>query len=153
MPAPAARGLSLSHPATHALPTASSIDSGLTSGNGEELHTVPPQHAFVMRMEGQTFPFAVTFGTIGDDTLAFAGLGACALWYQTPWNPLEYGDVLWAQEAQESLGYIPVVAALAGLVSDSELSLGPFPPLHARRCGVPIAVVGLAVMQAALFGK
>lgn len=115
------------------------------------MQTARPQHAFVLRMEGQTFPFTVTFGAVGDDTLGFAGLGVHALSFQTPWNPLEYGDVLWSQEAQESLDYIPVVAILAGVVGDKTLNLGPFPALQPAKHEVPLSLIGLALMQAALF--
>lgn len=135
---------------TH-LPSAAITGCGITDPkSGCELRTPRPNHAFLLRMEGQTFAFSVCLCASSGGALGFVGLGARALTYSTPWNPLEYGDVLWAQEAQETLSILPVVVTLANLVADPVINLGPFPP--ARGCPeVPLVVTGLALLQTALF--
>jgi len=135
---------------TH-LPTAAIAGCGIADpSTGRELKTPRPNHAFLLRMEGQTFAFSVGLGAWSGDVLGFVGLGARALTYTTPWNPLEYGDVLWAQEAQESLSILPVITTLANLVADPALGLGPFPPSQRSR-EVPLVITGLALLQTALF--
>ncbi|CAK0840523.1 unnamed protein product, partial [Prorocentrum cordatum] len=103
---------------TH-LPAPKTIGCGFVpSGGGEEFRAVSPHHSFVLRLQGQTFPFEVGFGPVDGRGHARHGprrsrRGPAVA---TPWNPLEYVDILWATEAQEGLGLLPPLAALAVLV-------------------------------------
>eukprot|EP00930_Biecheleria_cincta_P039682 TRINITY_DN27257_c0_g2_i1.p1 TRINITY_DN27257_c0_g2~~TRINITY_DN27257_c0_g2_i1.p1 ORF type:complete len:766 (-),score=184.68 TRINITY_DN27257_c0_g2_i1:73-2370(-) len=137
------------------LPAPATVGTGLLdAASSGELQALRPQHAAVLRMEGQTFPFSVVFGTLGAMPLGFYGLGVHALTFNTPWNNLEYADVLWAREAQEAITHIPLIAVLSSLVSDSRIALGPFAPVPEGQSApsrLPGAAAGLALLQAALF--
>jgi len=139
---------------TH-LPAPAVVSSGVMDpATSSELCTARPQHSVVIRLEGQSFPFSVSFQSMGPRPLGFYGVGAHALTYTTPWNPLEYADVLWATEAQDSLALIPFVAVLSAMVMDSDLPMGPFAPVPASQASLsslPGATAGLALLQAALF--
>ncbi|CAE8597892.1 unnamed protein product, partial [Polarella glacialis] len=137
---------------TH-LPAPATVRTGVVGpSTSKELCCPQPHHSYMLRLEGVTFPFAVSFTTVASRTLGFIGVGAHALTYNTPWNPLDYGDVLWAREAEESLVLLPLVAALSAIVSDPDIPIGPFPPLPASSLeGATGAAAGLAVLQAALF--
>jgi len=131
------------------------------SASGQELSSVRPHHVLSLKVEGQSFPFSVSFMPVGDNELKFVAQGACTQTYSTPWNPLEYGDFLWAQELQDSLVVIPVLIVLSTLVMDTELQLGPFPPMSGSsttlpmRLGtgldIPLGTGGMALLQCCLF--
>jgi len=131
-----------------------------TVSTGLSLEALWPLHGLALRLEGQTFPFSLHLTAADQRPLQFRGMGLHAISYQTPWNPLEYGDVLWASEAQDTLLFLPLLMVLSELVLDPHLSLGPFEPLtcHSSHGAVmqsnthlPLASASLAVLQAALF--
>eukprot|EP00434_Breviolum_minutum_P030611 symbB.v1.2.027071.t1/scaffold2752.1/size71575/4 len=131
-----------------------------TVSTGLSLEALWPLHGLALRLEGQTFPFSLHLTAADQRPLQFRGMGLHAISYQTPWNPLEYGDVLWASEAQDTLLFLPLLMVLSELVLDPHLSLGPFEPLsrHSSHSAgmqsdtrLPLASASLAVLQAALF--
>eukprot|EP00931_Biecheleriopsis_adriatica_P100504 TRINITY_DN75802_c0_g1_i1.p1 TRINITY_DN75802_c0_g1~~TRINITY_DN75802_c0_g1_i1.p1 ORF type:complete len:766 (+),score=164.54 TRINITY_DN75802_c0_g1_i1:44-2299(+) len=139
---------------THLPAPATSSTGFMDPASTSELWSPQPQHACLVRLEGQTFPFTVHFGSLSSRSLGFYGAGAHVLTYNTPWNPLEYGDLLWAREAQDSISHIPLVMSLSAMVLDPDLPLGPFGPVPNSQAGldrVPGAPGGLALLQAALF--
>lgn len=135
------------------------LPAPLTVSTGLSLEALWPLHGLTLRLEGQTFPFSLHLAATNQRPWQFRGMGLHAVSYQTPWNPLEYGDVLWASEAQDTLLLVPLLMILSDLVLDPNLALGPFEPLH-RDLGLDAAILGrrlpvesasLAVLQAALF--
>merc|ERR1712012_1040754 len=101
---------------TH-LPTPATVGAGFVApGAGSEIRVPRPHHAFQIKLDGQIFPFVVALTALDDRSLGFFALEAHALTYSTPWNQVEYGDVLWAQETKESLSLIPIITAMAALV-------------------------------------
>lgn len=128
------------------LPAPATVSTGLTGRSGR----VPlPMHGLALRLEGQSFPFSLSLAPTGS-RLAFSGLGLCALMYHTPWNPLEYSDVLWASEAQDSLMLAPLIMAVSDLAMDPQLPIGPFAPVVGHGDAMQHSM-GLALLQALLF--
>eukprot|EP00928_Gymnodinium_smaydae_P093761 TRINITY_DN7806_c1_g2_i1.p1 TRINITY_DN7806_c1_g2~~TRINITY_DN7806_c1_g2_i1.p1 ORF type:complete len:752 (+),score=147.49 TRINITY_DN7806_c1_g2_i1:34-2256(+) len=153
MPAPAT--VSTGMLSLHATGSASHSDE-------EALRTVRPHHGQLIRVQGTLFSFGVLFTAVPGSDALFLGVGTHALAHALPWNPVEYGDVLWQQEAMQSLVALPLIVSLASVVWDPTARLGIFPPVRPTNglqqaqmmeaeAEVPAGSGTLALLQAALF--
>eukprot|EP00929_Paragymnodinium_shiwhaense_P054453 TRINITY_DN27293_c0_g1_i1.p1 TRINITY_DN27293_c0_g1~~TRINITY_DN27293_c0_g1_i1.p1 ORF type:complete len:843 (-),score=196.89 TRINITY_DN27293_c0_g1_i1:41-2569(-) len=139
---------------TH-LPAPATVGTGLLApGSSEELVTVKPEHRLLLRMQGPQCGFTVLFGGVrgpGSQMLSgFVGLDTHPTVYVMPWNPLEYGEVLWAREAEETFNLLPLIASVSALADDLTVGIGPFAPSCQWSA---TAVPSVAILQAAAAGE
>eukprot|EP00927_Polykrikos_kofoidii_P023770 TRINITY_DN21781_c0_g1_i1.p1 TRINITY_DN21781_c0_g1~~TRINITY_DN21781_c0_g1_i1.p1 ORF type:complete len:903 (-),score=130.24 TRINITY_DN21781_c0_g1_i1:38-2707(-) len=133
-------------------PTQASLEACQESAQSG-FRTIRPHHGLVVRLQGQSLTFSVTLTAVGGRSLGFVGCGIHPVTYSSPWNPIEYGDVLWQHEAMDCFGILPTICVLSACVGDAGLPLGIFPPLHVTQTGreAVLGTAGLALLQAALF--
>eukprot|EP00929_Paragymnodinium_shiwhaense_P105191 TRINITY_DN70111_c0_g1_i1.p1 TRINITY_DN70111_c0_g1~~TRINITY_DN70111_c0_g1_i1.p1 ORF type:complete len:804 (+),score=205.35 TRINITY_DN70111_c0_g1_i1:71-2482(+) len=119
----------------------------------KEMRTIRPHHGLLLRIQGQTLSASVMFTAIGRRGVGFIGTGTNALTYMSPWNQVEYGDILWQQETKESLRILSLIAGLSALVNNRNRVIGAFPPVRDESLDkeVPLGTGALAILQAALF--
>eukprot|EP00927_Polykrikos_kofoidii_P062253 TRINITY_DN57064_c0_g1_i1.p1 TRINITY_DN57064_c0_g1~~TRINITY_DN57064_c0_g1_i1.p1 ORF type:complete len:898 (-),score=164.43 TRINITY_DN57064_c0_g1_i1:134-2827(-) len=149
-PATASTGLLVPVPEKNSDATDDNETKDLTA---TDLRTVRPLHGLRLQMQGHVFSFTVVFRPVGSVSAAFVGIGVQASSYPVPWNPVEYGDVLWAREAEDAVRLCSILAAQADLVGDPGVPLGPFSGLRELNGDVPLGTAAIALLQAAVYGE